>query len=226
METDVNTGRTRVSNSLFLFLLLLLAPHLAVSAIETDAFGRDTRITARFKDTSLVEALTVLSRQTGYAFEVPEQWLNIEVSGTFTNENLHRFFRRSMKGSSFSLIIDDRTKTVIAKDLGGTAETVQNGAAVEESRPSGFHPESGMANKDLQVLHNAQLEELREQQSDPDAIDPLSNVSNSHLKELHRRQYEEQEKRIADGSAVDPMSGLLLSELKRLHEQQLADHNK
>lgn len=211
---------------LFILTLLLLLPLQAI-AVETTEIADEIYISASFKDTSLAEVLENLSEQTGYIFEIPEEWSDINASGEFVQTGLHTFFKRVLKEYNFSLIIDDQAKIVTAKDLGGTTATMHTAPrarADEHSR--GIAPEPGMLKKDLQDLHNAQLTEMWKQKEDLDGIDPMSNLTNSHLKELHRQQYGESERRIEDGSAVDPMSGMPLSELKRLHEQQLADFNK
>lgn len=208
-----------------LCLLVVFAVFFPVASNSTRVSDQpnSTNIHNQFSNISLVHALKEISKQTGYKFDIPEEWGSTTVLGTFVQVDIHDFFKRVLKGYNFVLIFDDLTQTVIVRDFGNSSGADFTASGAENNELSTIvDPESGLLKEDLKKLHANQLKEMQLLESNPDAIDFMSGLTRLALQELNEQQVAEQKQVIQDGNAMDPMSGLTHKALQELYEQQIA----
>ncbi len=232
-----------VNSFLFLMLFVLL--------FEGHALGGATSknkmiFSSSYEGIPLSEILPDLTSRTGYNFTVPEDWLGLNIYGKFSHVTLDDFFHRIFKNKNFSLIINEEKREIVVVGFPSSSQSISSSTDFLDPNTK-VDPMSGLLVKDLQALHEWQLQEIERKKTDPTAVDPYSGMTYAYLEKIGSKQLDEinnneENRKIVSvdfasssqsissstdfsdpNTEVDPMSGLLVKDLQALHAWQLQE---
>lgn len=174
------------------------------------------------KAETLQDVARMVSAQTGYQVQIPEEWNVLQVRGRYLDIPVEKLFFRLVRRESISVVIDEKRKSIKVESFEHKVSTLGE----EEENSVVIDPMTGILKEDLARLQHTQLEELKVARLDNDAIDPETGIPRQQLNELHKRQLAELEQLEKDPDAVDPETGLRRQSLRELQMHQIAELEK